>query len=77
MSGDVDVATDPGFGEVRRPHVWSGNDDYRAPARAYVDGVHDRDHAGGDQHARPQPVQVEPGAAQQSQPDHLVHQQGQ
>jgi broad specificity phosphatase PhoE len=31
------VATDAGFAEVRRPHVWG--DDYRATARAYLRGV--------------------------------------
>lgn len=41
MSDGAHVATDPGFGEVARPATWSG--DYRALARAYVDGF---DHEG-------------------------------
>ncbi len=39
LTGRPDVATDPGFREVRRPYVWSANEDYRALARAYVEGV--------------------------------------
>jgi broad specificity phosphatase PhoE len=37
VAGDLNVGTDAGFAEVRRPHVWS--DDYQGVARAYVDGV--------------------------------------
>jgi broad specificity phosphatase PhoE len=36
MSAGLEVVPDPGFREVRRPHRWS--DDYRAQARAYVEG---------------------------------------
>jgi hypothetical protein len=37
---DGPVPLDPGFAEVRRPYTWS--DDYRARARAYVEGkAHD------------------------------------
>jgi 2,3-bisphosphoglycerate-dependent phosphoglycerate mutase len=43
VAGFGEVATDRGFGEVRRPHVWSDDYDYRTVARAYVEGV---DHAG-------------------------------
>lgn len=40
------VVTDAGFREVERPHEWSG--DYRARARAYVEGVC---HPGWEPHA--------------------------
>jgi broad specificity phosphatase PhoE len=47
LAGDADVATDAGFAEVRRPHVWSAEADYRALARAYVEGA---GHAGWEPH---------------------------
>jgi broad specificity phosphatase PhoE len=37
LAGGHDVAVEPGFAEVHRPHLWT--DDYRATARAYVEGV--------------------------------------
>jgi broad specificity phosphatase PhoE len=37
LAGDTSVSIDPGFREVRRPHIWS--DDYRMVARAYVTGT--------------------------------------
>ncbi|MGW1734726.1 histidine phosphatase family protein [Streptomyces sp. NPDC001999] len=37
LSGGREVAAEPGFREVRRPHRWA--DDYRLRARAYVDGL--------------------------------------
>jgi broad specificity phosphatase PhoE len=37
VAGHAEVRTDPGFGEVRRPYLWT--DDYRATASAYVAGV--------------------------------------
>lgn len=37
VAGETSVSTDPGFREVRRPHVWS--EDYRLVARAYVNGI--------------------------------------
>jgi broad specificity phosphatase PhoE len=48
IAGLPEIATDPGFGEVRRPHVWSDDYDYRAIARAYLEGVR---HAGWEAHA--------------------------
>jgi 2,3-bisphosphoglycerate-dependent phosphoglycerate mutase len=47
LAGQLDVEMDPGFGEVRRPHVWSDDRDYRTTARAYVEGVR---HDGWEQH---------------------------
>jgi broad specificity phosphatase PhoE len=49
IAGFPEVTTDPGFGEVRRPHVWSDDHDYRAAARAYVEGVC---HPGWEPHAQ-------------------------
>jgi broad specificity phosphatase PhoE len=37
LSGGRDVIPEPGLREVRYPYRWS--DDYRAQARAYIDGV--------------------------------------
>lgn len=48
LAGSSTVATDPGFGEVRRPHLWSGGRDYRLTARSYVEGVR---HHGWEEHA--------------------------
>jgi broad specificity phosphatase PhoE len=39
IAGDLDVHLDSGFAEVGRPHFWRDDDDYRALAGAYVDGV--------------------------------------
>lgn len=39
IAGDLDVALDPDFGEVRRPHVWAGDADHRAVNAAYLDGA--------------------------------------
>jgi broad specificity phosphatase PhoE len=39
ISGDPHMPTDPGFAEVRRPHRWSDEHDYRTVARAYVQGA--------------------------------------
>lgn len=36
-AGQPEVRTDPGFGEVRRPHAWSN--DYGNRATAYLEGV--------------------------------------
>jgi len=47
-AGQPDVATDPDFGEVRRPYVWAADEDYRSVARAYVEGAA---HAGWEPHA--------------------------
>jgi broad specificity phosphatase PhoE len=48
LSGHPQVPTDPGFAEVRRPHVADG-DTYRALARAYLDGA---EHDGWEPHAQ-------------------------
>jgi broad specificity phosphatase PhoE len=48
IAGRLVVATDSGFREVQRPHVWSSAGDYRALARAYVDGA---EHDGWEAHA--------------------------
>lgn len=39
ITGDLNVPTDPGFTEVRRPHRWSDDYDYRTVARAYAAGA--------------------------------------
>ncbi|MEV0903104.1 hypothetical protein [Actinoplanes sp. NPDC049802] len=39
ISGGPHIPTDAGFSEVRRPHRWSDQHDYRAEARAYVQGA--------------------------------------
>jgi len=39
VAGRLAVATDSGFREVQRPHEWSSEGDYRAFARAYVEGA--------------------------------------
>ncbi len=46
LASRLDVATDPGFREVRRPHAWSA--DYASLARAYVEGLR---HDGWEDHA--------------------------
>lgn len=38
VAADTMVVTEAGFAEVRRPHVWSDDHDYRAAARAYLRG---------------------------------------
>jgi len=46
LAGESRVSIDPGFREVRRPHIWS--DDYRIVARGYINGICPReweDHA--------------------------------
>ena len=49
LAGRPAVMTDPGFGEVRRPHLWSDGRDYRSMARSYVEGVR---HHGWEAHMR-------------------------
>jgi len=44
LAGEAEIATDPGFAEVRRPYV---EVDYRTLARAYVEGT---GHAGWEPH---------------------------
>jgi broad specificity phosphatase PhoE len=39
IAGHRDVATDPDFGEVRRPHAWLDGTAYRSLAHSYVDGL--------------------------------------
>ncbi|HEX5995849.1 MAG TPA: hypothetical protein VFY84_11965 [Jiangellales bacterium] len=40
LAGESSVSIDPGFREVRRPHIWS--DEYRMVAREYVNGIRPR-----------------------------------
>lgn len=48
LAGCLAVATDPGFGEVRRPYLWSDGHAYRSTARSYVEGAR---HPGWEAHA--------------------------
>ncbi|HET8660053.1 MAG TPA: hypothetical protein VFM55_13770 [Micromonosporaceae bacterium] len=49
LAGGLAVLTDPGFGEVRRPHLWSDGRTYRSAARSYVEGVR---HHGWEAHTK-------------------------